>query len=91
MTSTCPCVGQQTTLPHQLPPSHVPDSRDRNEHPHPHGDSDSLVDIDAMRHGLLEHRLEIRRLKGYEHLMSFREEHPCGRDPAGRARFTAAL
>jgi len=33
-----------------------------------YGDVDSLVDIDAMRHELPEHRLDIRRLKGYEHL-----------------------
>jgi lysosomal acid lipase/cholesteryl ester hydrolase len=33
-----------------------------------YGDLDSLVDIDAMRHELPEHRLDIRRLKGYEHL-----------------------
>jgi len=35
-------------------------------------------------------RLDTRRLKGYEPLISFREEHPRGRDPAGRARFSAA-
>ena len=33
-----------------------------------YGDVDSLVDISAMRHELPEHRLDIRRLKGYEHL-----------------------
>jgi lysosomal acid lipase/cholesteryl ester hydrolase len=33
-----------------------------------YGDTDSLVDIGAMRHELPEHRLDIRRLKGYEHL-----------------------
>jgi lysosomal acid lipase/cholesteryl ester hydrolase len=33
-----------------------------------YGDIDSLVDISAMRHELPEHRLDIRRLKGYEHL-----------------------
>jgi lysosomal acid lipase/cholesteryl ester hydrolase len=33
-----------------------------------YGDTDSLVDIDAMRHELPEHGLDIRRLKGYEHL-----------------------
>ncbi|KAI0301593.1 Alpha/Beta hydrolase protein [Multifurca ochricompacta] len=33
-----------------------------------YGDVDSLVDIDAMRHELPKHRLDIRLLKGYEHL-----------------------
>jgi lysosomal acid lipase/cholesteryl ester hydrolase len=33
-----------------------------------YGDVDSLVDICAMRHELPEHRLDIRCLKGYEHL-----------------------
>jgi lysosomal acid lipase/cholesteryl ester hydrolase len=33
-----------------------------------YGDIDSLVDIGAMRHELPEHRLDIRRLRGYEHL-----------------------
>ncbi|KAI9441228.1 triacylglycerol lipase [Lactarius indigo] len=33
-----------------------------------YGDVDSLVDIDAMRHELPKHRLDIRRLRGYEHL-----------------------
>jgi lysosomal acid lipase/cholesteryl ester hydrolase len=33
-----------------------------------YGDVDSLVDIGAMRHELPEHRLDIRRLGGYEHL-----------------------
>ena len=33
-----------------------------------YGDVDSLVDIDAMRNELPERRLDIRRLKGYEHL-----------------------
>jgi len=33
-----------------------------------YGDVDSLVDIDATRHELPEHHLDIRRLKGYEHL-----------------------
>ena len=33
-----------------------------------YGDVDSLVDISAMRHELPEHRLDIRPLKGYEHL-----------------------
>ncbi len=33
-----------------------------------YGDADSLVDIGAMCHELPEHRLDIRRLRGYEHL-----------------------
>ncbi|KAH9177784.1 triacylglycerol lipase [Lactarius sanguifluus] len=33
-----------------------------------YGDVDSLVDIDAMRHELPKHRLDIRCLSGYEHL-----------------------
>jgi lysosomal acid lipase/cholesteryl ester hydrolase len=33
-----------------------------------YGDVDSLVDIDAMRLELPKHRLDIRRLRGYEHL-----------------------
>jgi lysosomal acid lipase/cholesteryl ester hydrolase len=33
-----------------------------------YGDVDSLVDIDAMRHELPKHRLDIRCLTGYEHL-----------------------
>jgi lysosomal acid lipase/cholesteryl ester hydrolase len=33
-----------------------------------YGDVDSLVDIDSMRHELPEHHLDIRRLRGYEHL-----------------------
>jgi len=33
-----------------------------------YGDTDSLVDIDAMRLELPEHRLDIRCLRGYEHL-----------------------
>ena len=33
-----------------------------------YGDVDSLVDINAMRNELPEHHLDIRRLKGYEHL-----------------------
>jgi lysosomal acid lipase/cholesteryl ester hydrolase len=33
-----------------------------------YGDVDSLVDICAMRHELPKHRLDIRCLKGYEHL-----------------------
>ncbi|KAF8273435.1 triacylglycerol lipase [Lactarius quietus] len=33
-----------------------------------YGDVDSLVDIDAMRKELPKHRIDIRRLRGYEHL-----------------------
>jgi lysosomal acid lipase/cholesteryl ester hydrolase len=33
-----------------------------------YGDIDSLVDINAMRNELPEYHLDIRRLKGYEHL-----------------------
>jgi lysosomal acid lipase/cholesteryl ester hydrolase len=33
-----------------------------------YGDVDSLVDIDSMRNELPGHHLDIRRLRGYEHL-----------------------